>query len=358
VNKPVRRIVAFIVLFALGAASGIGADRFWQSRVVTEPVRQTPSSMKPEPGADEEEPEPAAIVRTAVAIQGELQRTVEALGGAVVPPSASSIESWPTDVVVSRVLVQPGEIVAKDAPLVQVSVTRETETQAASAQLAVDSTAKSLELAQQRFERGLATRPEVLAAQVAHDEASQRLERLRAGLPPQDGVLRAHAQGIVGAMRAQAGSTVPAGTPILDIMSDAVVAQVGIDPADAAGIVVGQAFDVQPIDDRSGNHWVGTLSLMARAINPTTRLIDATLTLAGEALPRAGTPLRARAAFAGASGVLIPRAALVPDGDEMIVFVVRDGTAVRKTVTISQRGDEQVVLSGGCAPGDRVVVSG
>src|SRR5262249_51197355 len=73
---------------------------------------------------------------------------------------------------------------------------------------------------------------------------------------------------------------------------------------------------------------------------------------------RVGTPLRARASLSGASGVLIPRAALVPDGDEMIVFLVRDGTAVRAPVTIALSGRDQVAIAGGCAPRDHIVGSG
>ncbi len=69
-------------------------------------------------------------------------------------------------------------------------------------------------------------------------------------------------------------------------------------------------------------------------------------------------PLRAKATLPGATGVLIPRAALVPDGEEMIVYVVRDGTAARTPVKIAQRGSDQVLLASGCAPGDHIVVSG
>jgi HlyD family secretion protein len=144
----------------------------------------------------------------------------------------------------------------------------------------------------------------------------------------------------------------------MDITSDAVVAQIGIDPGEQSQVVVGQVFDVRTFDDRATAKWKGTVSLMAHSVNPATRLIDATLTLSGDVPPRPGTPLRARAALAGAQGVIIPRAALVPEADQMIVFVVRDGTAKRTPVTIAQRGGDQVTLATGCAAGDHVVVSG
>lgn len=351
-------IIACIVFFALGTALGIGVDRLWRSGRNHDAATGASSSSQPASESDDEEPEPAAIVRTVAAVLGQLPRNLEALGVAALPPTGAFIEYWPADVTVTRVFVQPGEMVAQETPLVQISLTREAESQTASAQLAVETTSKALEVAQQRLERGLATRPEVVAAQAARDEAAQRLERLQAGAPPSDGVLRAHSSGVVMGVRVQAGATVLAGTSIVEISSGAVVAQIGIDPGDAAGLNPGQAFDIRPVDDRDGSHWSATLSLIAPIVNPTSRLVDATLMFDDPALPRSGTPLRARASLPGSTGVVIPRAALVPEEDGMVVFVVKDGTAVRKPVIVAQRGDGQVVLAGGCEPGDRVVVSG
>jgi RND family efflux transporter MFP subunit len=351
-------VLVGVALLVAGAACGVGGDRLWNARFGGNAVHDKPPAHTPPPADEGEEPEPAAVVRTVVAVAGSLHPTVEALGMAAVPPAATVVESWPTDVIVTAVLVQPGEAVVKDSPLVQVSMTRDAETQLAAAQLALENSAKSLEVAQQRLDRSLGTRTELIAAQGARDEAKQRLDRLQAGFPPKDRLLRAHSPGIVGTLRVQAGGTVPAGTPIVDITSDAAVAQIGIDPAETAGLSIGQVFDVRSVDDRAADGWKGTLSLIARTVNPSTRLVDATLTLAGGPLPRVGTPLRAKAVVPGAAGVIVPRAALVPDGDSMVVFVVRDGTAVRTPVTVAQRGSEQVALAGGCAPGDHVVVSG
>src|SRR5262249_46119174 len=121
---------------------------------------------------------------------------------------------------------------------------------------------------------------------------------------------------------------------------------------------VGQAFDLQPIDERANTRWRGVVSLMGRVVNPATRLVDTTLAFEGGAPPRPGTPLKAHAALDGEHGVLVPRAALVPEGDEMFVFVVRDGTCVRAPVQVSLTGRDQVVVSAGCAAGDHVIVSG
>jgi RND family efflux transporter MFP subunit len=348
-----RRFFGILVLFILGVGAGIAGDRLWRSKTAS----TEPAAGKPAAGNDEEEPEPAAVVRTVIANDGELSKTIDSLGAASVPPAAIFIESWPTDVLITRLLVQPGEAVAKDAPLAQITPTRDAETQFAAAQLALDSATKSLDIAQQRLNQGLATRTDVVTAQASRDEARQRLDRLQTGRPPTDGLLHAHTAGTVGAVRVQPGATVTAGSPILEINADSIVAQVGLDPVDAAGVASGQTFDVRPIDDRAPGHWKGTVTLLGRTVNPTSRLIDATLALEGDALPRAGTPLRARAALAGVRGVIIPRAALVPDENAMVVFIVKDGTALRSVVTIAQSGREQVAVSSGCTAGDHIIVS-
>ena len=65
----------------------------------------------------------------------------------------------------------------------------------------------------------------------------------------------------------------------------------------------------------------------------------------------AGTP-----AAAPASGVLVPQAAIRQDASEDVVYVVSDGKAQRRPVTLGgQRGDERLVQSG-VAAGESVIV--
>jgi multidrug efflux system membrane fusion protein len=354
--KASGRILGLVALLAAGVGAGVAADRWWHAR--SSGGDEKASADKPKPADEDEEPEPAAVVRTVIATSGELARTVDALGSAAIPPTATTIEAWPGDVLISRVLVQPGETVAKDAALLQVALTRDAETQFAAAQLSLETTSKALDAVKQRLDRALATRTDLLTAQAAHDEAEQKLERLQTGQPPKDGLLRAHAPGTVAAVRVQPGTTVTGGSPLIDIAADTVVAQIGLDPADVTGIAPGQAFDVLPLDERAPGRWKGRVSVLAHVVSPTTRLIDATLTLEGDAPPRPGTALRAHATLAGERGVLVPRAALVPDGDELVVFIVRDGTAVRSPVHVTLSGREQVVVTSGCSSGDHVIVSG
>jgi RND family efflux transporter MFP subunit len=352
------RILGLVVVLVVGVGAGVGADRWWQARSSEGGTEGKASQERLKAADEDEEPEPAAVVRTVIVTSGELSRSVDALGSAAVPATATTIESWPNDLLISRVLVQPGETVAQGAPLLQVALTRDVETQLAAAQLAFEATSKALDTVQERLDRGLATRTDLLAAQTALAEAKHRLDRLQTGQPPKDGLLKSHIAGTVAAVRVQPGATVTGGSPLIDLAADEVVAQIGLDPADVAGMAVGQAFTLTPVDERSTRRWMGKVSVLGRVVNPATHVVDATLTLEGNDLPRPGTHLRAHASLRGERGVLVPRAALVPDGDEMIVFIVKDGTAVRSPVHVTLSGREHVVVTSGCAPGDHVVVNG
>jgi RND family efflux transporter MFP subunit len=354
-HRAVWVIVGGVVLL-IGVGGGIALDRVLLKR---EPAAKKEGAQGAGTAAgDDEEPEGAAIVHTVVAKKGELSRSIEGFGTAINPSTSTVAESWPTELLISRLLVQSGQPIAKGEAIAEAAPTRDAETQLAAAQLAVDTSQKALELAQQRLDRGLATRADVQTAQAAVDEARQRGERLRINLPPKDGLLRAHTSGTVAGIRAQAGATLAAGSPILEITSGSVVAQIGIDPADTSSIALGQTFDVAPIDDKVHSEWHGTVSLVNPVINPTTRLAELILSLSGDPLPRAGLSLRARTKPPAVAGVLIPRAALVPQGDGMAVYVVRDGMAERTAVTVALRGREQVVVGSGCEAGDHVIVSG
>ena len=55
-------------------------------------------------------------------------------------------------------------------------------------------------------------------------------------------------------------------------------------------------------------------------------------------------------------GVLVPGAALRKDGDQDVVFVLKDGKAQRRTVTLGgASGDSRQVLTG-VSPGEAVIV--
>jgi membrane fusion protein (multidrug efflux system) len=56
--------------------------------------------------------------------------------------------------------------------------------------------------------------------------------------------------------------------------------------------------------------------------------------------------------------LVVPAEALVPDGDAFKVFVVQDGLARARTVTVGSRADSLVEITAGLIAGDTVVTYG
>ncbi len=56
--------------------------------------------------------------------------------------------------------------------------------------------------------------------------------------------------------------------------------------------------------------------------------------------------------------LLCPQSALVDEGDHKAVYVVKDGTAERRTVSVGLTGDDQVQVLSGLAQGEQVVTAG
>lgn len=56
--------------------------------------------------------------------------------------------------------------------------------------------------------------------------------------------------------------------------------------------------------------------------------------------------------------IMVPTMAIVPDADEHLVFLVKDGTAVSQKVNIGFRGAQDVEVVSGLSAGDSVIVAG
>jgi membrane fusion protein (multidrug efflux system) len=355
-----RGVILGVLLVAAGVAVGAVGARWLAASAAHGP--DAPPEKHDESAA--KEAEPAALVKTTPVTEGAFQPIVEALGSAIISPAAVTVVSWPAELAVVKVLVVQGQSVEKDAPIVRATLTPDAALQLSLAQQAADSTARTLEAAQARVDRGLATRQELITAQAAADDARRRAQRLRAATPPEDGLIRAPAPGTVQTVRAQSGSVVAPNAPIADLApSDSVVVQLGVEPTDAAAIAPGQHVTLTPLDAHSGADYEATITLIAPTMNATTRLVDVTAAVAGPA-PRPGTMLQGRIHLPEVHAFTLPPAAVVPgggsgeEGDEDIVFIVRDGKAVRTPVKLGRRFGDRIEVTAGCTPGDAVVVMG
>ena len=58
------------------------------------------------------------------------------------------------------------------------------------------------------------------------------------------------------------------------------------------------------------------------------------------------------------NAIMVPTMAIIPDADEHLVFLVKDGKAITQNVNIGFRGAQDVEVVDGLVPGDSVIVAG
>ncbi|MCW2776561.1 MAG: efflux transporter, family, subunit, partial [Frankiales bacterium] len=156
------------------------------------------------------------------------------------------------------------------------------------------------------------------------------------------------------------GAPVGSGTPLLtvtDLSSFGVAAEV--DETDVQQVEAGTAADVE-LDAVPGTTYRATVTGVDLAPTTSTRggvsyRVRLSLTSPTPA-PRPGMSAVVRLKVREATGVLsVPAAAVVRDGADDVVFVVRGGRAVRRVVTTGAEGEDAVEVTEGLREGERIV---
>ena len=97
---------------------------------------------------------------------------------------------------------------------------------------------------------------------------------------------------------------------------------------------------------------------VGRAVDPITRLVNATLRAENSDALIPGMSLSVRIMLPEQSGVVVPRAAILEDAEGLHVFIIRDGVARRRPVELAFETDTEALVKAGIASGDKVAISG
>ncbi|SIS53578.1 efflux RND transporter periplasmic adaptor subunit [Phaeovulum vinaykumarii] len=218
--------------------------------------------------------------------------------------------------------------------------------------------------------RGVSPEAQLEAAEAGADSATASLRAARADLARAEdaarfGTLRAPADGIITAVLAEPGTNVTPGTPVLQLATDAgreAVIDVPEDvltllAPDARFRIIPRAFGMTAL--------TGRLRLIEPEADSGTRSHRLRIALdpAGHAPPRLGTLVTARLERPDTPVLTLPAAAILPTPDGPAVWRVDpDRRATRTAVTlgapIAGPGADRVVVSGGLAEGDEIVIRG
>ncbi|MDN5344627.1 MAG: hypothetical protein PWQ18_738 [Clostridia bacterium] len=121
-------------------------------------------------------------------------------------------------------------------------------------------------------------------------------------------------------------------------------------------LATGQKVTVT-LDALPGRELSGTVTLVGPLAAATGQRFPVEISLSNPGDLKAGMTARAVFKLTGPEGVVIPAAAVRTDNGQDYVFVVRDGVATRRPVTLGLKNDEQVTVLKGLENGEQVAVT-
>lgn len=268
---------------------------------------------------------------------------------------------------VVRVDTRPGQPVAKgDTPVTLLTAPSAREN-VANARDSIRLAEETLRRVEPLFKDGLVKKAEVDNAQRNLADAQAQLDSLRAigATDPKDSP-PAPAPGMVTDVLVQVGDEVAAGGALVRIADPrALVARIGIEPADLASLPTGTSVELTALTGLEAGDPAppvvrSTISSVERLIDPNTNLVSVFAAFSGPSADdfMIGQTVRARFTLGAVPAIKVPRAALLYQGEAPVVFIARNGKAVRREVSIVDSSDGWVYLDDGIQSGDSVITQG
>lgn len=337
-----RIILGFLVLLIIVAMAG------WWVLHHNKAVHNNSTSGDPGPPTVKVKIAPIRITR--------LTETATAYGTVIAQPGMANTISVPFESHIHHVLVAAGESVKRGDRLITIGPSPATKLRIGQARAAYDAAQRELQHTRQRYEMNFATNQDLSNAEMAATTA--RLEWENLSPVANEGPLVADADAIVGAVSVQDGAIVPPGQPLMELVArEDIEIRLGVEPEDAAYLKPGDKVKLMPVHAAEAPTFESTVRLVAQRVDPITHLVNVFVT------PPAGTHLlldaflQAEMNTASSIGMVVPRDALLPNGDEL--YTVAAGHAKLHRVQKKLETPQLVQVEGAdLKAGDSVVVQG
>jgi len=306
--------------------------------------------------------DPAAVVqvKTAVAEIQPFEDKVGSIGTVAVHSGHFASLSAPSPARITTVYVSVGQKVSVGTPLIAFEQTPFI-TAAQSAEAALAATQRAYDRARRLADAGIVPRKDAESA--AKDLAQAQAAAITARRMAQLAVVRAPISGVVTKLNASIGASADVNQPLVEVADlSALDIVFNVAPSDAAHIAPGAAVNLSAGETATGEALgIGRIMYVAGTVDSSTRSVEV----------RAQAPPSARALRVGETifgqisagtkprAIIVPIAALVPEGDGFKVFVVNGASiALARKVTVGRRTDTVAEITSGLAGGERVVTEG
>jgi RND family efflux transporter MFP subunit len=214
---------------------------------------------------------------------------------------------------------------------------------------------------ERKFQLKLATNDQLLQAQQASEQADLAMSSMKNQGADGPRELKAGTKGLVSKVAVDQGAIVAAGDPLLQMVPQRQLEmRLGAEPEDIGKIRPDMEVSLsQPLSPAS-SVTAGKVRKISRSVNPQTRLVDVFVSIASPERFLLGQWVSGGIIVSAVSGLIVPRAAVLPEGKNFALFVVKGGRAFKKSVRVLAQSRTEMALAGGgeVAPGDQVVVLG
>lgn len=302
-------------------------------------------------------PTPQVLVSLQKIERGSASEWLTAYGSAAPAISGSETVSVPQPGQVSRLAVTPGSTVRAGQLLAVFTTDPSSVSTYQQAVTALSAARKQRTTTAQLLTQQLATRDQLTQADKVVSDAQAAigaLQRSGAGQPTR--MLTAPFTGVVTTVSVAQGDRTQPGAPIVTLArAGSIVATVGLDPAQASRVRVGQQARIARLN--GGPSIPGRVVRIDGVLNPKTRLINVDLSFpAGAVLPNEA--LRGEIAVGIVNGWVVPHRAVVTANGPPRIFQQVNGKAHAVKVNILLPGERVDVVDGPIDPNRRLIVDG
>ena len=292
---------------------------------------------------------PVAQVQVAKVERKTITEKVIVYGSVVAQPGKTHSVSVAFETRVRHILVAPGQFVQENDPLIEIELSPAAQVQFQQAKNAAEAARQELKQTQERFNLKLATNQDLSGAEKTARDAEAQLTALQRAGAGGDSRIHSDMSGVIAKVDAQDGQIVPAGGPLVEIVAEnEIEVKLGVEAEDLSAAQEGAPIKIVALNDPTAAKVDGTIRLVTRRIDPTTRLVDVYV-----ALPE-GTKLlldgyvRGEIQRTEKNALVVPRSAVLPnESREFEVFTVANNRATRHTVKIGAENPNEIqVLAG------------
>jgi RND family efflux transporter MFP subunit len=306
--------------------------------------------------------DPTAVVqvKTAIAAIQPFEDRVGSIGTVAVHSGHFASLSAPAPARITTVYVSVGQKVSVGTPLIAFEQTPFI-TAAQSAEAGLVAAQRAYDRARRLADAGIVPRKDAEAAATAFAQAQAAATTARR--LAQLAVVRAPISGVITRLNASIGASADVNQPLVEVADlSALDIVFNVAPSDAAHIAPGGAVTLSAGETATGEALgVGRIMSVSGTVDTSTRSVEV----------RAQAPSSARALRVGETifgqismgvkprAIVVPIAALVPEGDGFKVFVVNAANiALARPVTVGRRTDIVAEITAGLSGGERVVTEG